>query len=116
MYATQFGFDRETENLKDYITFHFHTYDREYNEVGTVDEYLSKAFVTRSERQMQISNNLSFGFGGEYKYDWGEFENRGSYAASTKGNIDNKSIFSNIGFKPQENTVVSLYGLSLIHI
>ena len=115
MYATQFGFDHETENLKDYITFHFHTYDREYNEVGTVDEYLSKAFVTRSERQMQISNNLSFGFGGEYKYDWGEFENRGSYAASTKGNIDNKSIFSNIGFKPQENTVVSLYGRSDHH-
>ena len=115
MYAAQFGFDRQKENLKDYITFHFHTYDREYNEVGTIDEYLSKTFVTRTERQMQINNNFSFGFGGEYKYDWGEFENRGSYAASTKGNVDNKSIFSNVGFKPYENTIVSLHGRSDHH-
>ncbi len=115
MYATQFGFDHEKENLKDYITFHFHTYDRKYNESGTIDEYLSKTFTTRTERQMEISDNLSFGFGGEYKYDWGEFENRGSYAASTKGNVHNKGVFSNIGFKPYENTVISLYGRSDEH-
>ena len=115
MYAAQLGFDHIKENLKDYITFHFHSYDREYNEKGTIDEYLSKSFTTRTERQIQISNNLSFGLGGEYKYDWGEFENRGSYEASTKGNVDNKSIFSNIGFKPSKNTILSLYGRSDNH-
>lgn len=115
MYAAQFGFDHQKKNLKDYITFHFHTYDREYDESGTIDEYLSKAFVTRSERQMQFNENISFGIGGEYKYDWGEFENRGSYAASTKGNVSNKSIFSNLGFKLHENTIVSLYGRSDEH-
>ena len=115
MYATQFGLDHQKENLKDYITFHFHTYDRKYDEAGTIDEYLSKSFTTRTERQMQLNNKLSFGIGGEYKYDWGEFENRGSYEASTKGNVDNKSIFSNVGFKPYENTIISLYGRSDHH-
>jgi len=115
MYAAQFGFDHQKESVKDYITFHFHTYDREYNEAGTIDEYLSKAFVSRTERQIHFNDNLSFSFGGEYKYDWGEFENRGSYTASTKGNVHNKSVFSNIGFKPYQNTVVSLYGRSDEH-
>ncbi len=115
MYAAQFGFDHQKKNLKDYITFHFHTYDREYDDSGTVDEYLSKSFVTRSERQIQLNKNISFGIGGEYKYDWGEFENRGSYKASTKGNVDNKSIFSNLGFKLHENTIISLYGRSDEH-
>jgi len=115
MYTTQFGFDHQKENLKDYITFHFHTYDREYNEDGTIDEYLSRSFVTRTERQMSFSDNLSFSFGGEYKYDWGGFENRGSYAASTKGNVYNKGVFSNLGFKPHKNTVISLYGRSDEH-
>ena len=92
MYATQFGFDRIKKNLEDYITFHFHKYDREYNEEGTIDEYLSNAFVTRAERKIQFSDNLSFGFGGEYKYNWGEFENRGSYTASTEGNTYNTGL------------------------
>ena len=70
---------------------------------------MSKAFTTRTERQIKFNEYLSFGIGGEYKYDWGEFENRGSYAASTKGNVDNKSLFSNLGFKPNDNTIISLY-------
>mgnify|MGYP003952138067 CR=1 FL=1 len=116
MYAAQLGFDHQKENLKDYITFHFHTYDREYNEEGTIDEYLSKSFMTRSERQIQLNEKISLGFGGEYKYDWGEFENRGSsYSASTKGNVDNKSLFSNLGFKIHDNTRISLYGRSDKH-
>ena len=109
MYAAQFGLDHQKKDLKDYVTFHFHTYDREYDEDGTIDEYLSKAFTTRTERQIKFNEYLSFGIGGEYKYDWGEFENRGSYAASTKGNVDNKSLFSNLGFKPNDNTIISLY-------
>ena len=64
---------------------------------------------------MQLTNNFSFSFGGEYKYDWGEFENRGSYSASTKGNVYNQGIYSNIGFKPYENTTISLYGRSDQH-
>ena len=115
MYAAQFGFDRHQKDLKDYVTFHFHQYDREYDEAGVIDEYLSNALVARAERKMQFSNNFSFGLGGEFKHDWGEFQNRGSYSASTKGNVNNTSVFSNIGFKPFENTTIALYGRSDEH-
>ena len=115
MYAAQFGFDHIKKDLKDYITFHFHQYDREYNEGGVIDDYLSNAFFTRSERKFKLNDKLSLGFGGEYKYDWGEFENRGSYNASTKGNTYNTGIFSNIGFKPLKNTTLSFFGRSDIH-
>ena len=47
-------------------------------------------------------------FGSEYKYDWGNFENRGSYNASTKGHMKNLGLFSNLGY----NEVV----LSGIHL
>ena len=33
--------------------------------------------------------------GSEYKYDWGYFDNKGSYEASTKGHIDNFSYYGN---------------------
>ena len=36
-----------------------------------------------------MDNQLSFGAGSEYKYDWGYFNNNGSYQASTKGHSDN---------------------------
>jgi len=115
MYATQFGLDRYKKNLKDYITFHFNKYNREYNENGIIDTYLSNAFAVRGERQIQLTENFSTGFGTEYKYDWGEFENRGSYSASTKGYIYNSGFFSNIGFKPYKNTIISLYARSDDH-
>jgi len=115
MYAAQFGFDRHKQDLEDYLTIHFHKYDREYDEAGTLDEYLSNAFIARAERKMQLTNNFSFGLGGEFKHDWGEFQNRGSYSASTKGNVNNTSVFSNIGFKPFENTTIALYGRSDEH-
>ncbi len=110
MYVTQFSFDRYKKNIKDYITFHFHKYDREYDELGIIDEYLSNTFVTRTERKIKFSDILSFGIGGEYKYDWGEFDNRGSYTASTKGHIYNTGFFSNLGFKPYKDTTISFYG------
>ena len=115
MYVAQFGFDHIKKNLKDYLTFHFHQYDRKYNEGGVIDNYLSNAFFTRSERKIQLDDRLSLGFGGEYKYDWGKFENRGSYTASTKGHAYNTGIFSNVGFKPLKNTTFSVFGRSDIH-
>ena len=33
--------------------------------------------------------------GSEYKYDWGSFDNKGSYSASTKGHVDNLAIYFN---------------------
>ena len=102
MYGAQIGLDYQRKNTEDSIILHYHKYDREYREAGTVDEYGSNAYTLRGERKTQLGDKISYGFGGEYKYDWGEFENKGSYSSSTKGHTDNKGLFSNIGFKPCE--------------
>lgn len=110
MYALQVGLDRISQNTEDSIIFHYHNYDREYEEAGVIDEYYSEAFTLRAEREVLLTNKLSFGYGGEYKYDWGSFENRGSYTASTKGHVDDSALFGNIGYKFSEDTILSLYG------
>ena len=56
-----------------------------------------------------MSDYLSLGLGSEYKYDWGYFDNNGSYSASTKGNIDNLAIYSNLGMNIFENTNLSIF-------
>ena len=110
MYVTQFGLDRKEENIEDTLKFHLNKYDRKYREAGTLDEYESNAFALRGERKIKLSDKLSLGFGLEHKYDWGEFINRGSsYSSSTKGNVYDNSAFTNIGFKPFNNTVASIY-------
>ena len=110
MYATQFSLDRKEENIEDILKFHLNKYDRKYREAGTLDEYESNAFALRGERKIKLSDKLSLGFGLEHKYDWGEFINRGSsYSSSTKGNVYDNSAFTNIGFKPFNNTVASIY-------
>lgn len=109
MYAFQFGFDRKNKNLNDYITFHYNAYDRDYNESGVIDEYISRSYLVKTERQVNVDEKISYGLGTEYKYDIGEFQNRGSYAASTKGNIYNSSIFANLGLRPFKQTYVSYF-------
>ena len=56
-----------------------------------------------------INSNLSFGVGSEYKYDWGNFENNGSYEASTKGHTDNFSYYGNLGFNIYRNSNISFF-------
>ena len=45
-----------------------------------------------------INQNISYGVGSEYKYDWGYFNNNGSYEASTKGHSDNLAVYGNLGW------------------
>ena len=110
MIATQFGLDYLTKKTKNFITFHYHNYDRDYENDGYLDEYESNSFTLRGESEIKYNEKLSYGFGGEYKHDWGEFENRGSYSASTKGYVDNTAVFANLGYKVLEDTTVSFYG------
>ena len=110
MYALQTTLNHKSKKSDDVITFHYHNYDREYFNSGVEDEYDSESFVVRGERKIApINNNFSFGYGTEYKYDWGAFENRGSYAASTKGHMKDFALFGNFGFKITENSVLSYY-------
>jgi len=115
MLATQLNLDFFQKNIQDSVNLHYHMYDREYNEDGILDEYYSKAVTLRGERKFNYKRNFSFGLGSEYKYDWGKFENRGSYSASTKGHIDNSAIFANIGYEFLKDTTLSIYGRSDKH-
>ena len=110
MHAFQAGLNRVYENKKDSLIFHYHTYDRDYKNSGYLDEYNSESLTIKGEREINSYENLSFGFGSEYKYDWGKFENRGSYKQSLKGHITNLGIFANTGYKLSDDTTLSLYG------
>ena len=57
-----------------------------------------------------MDNQFSFGAGSEYKYDWGYFNNNGSYQASTKGHSDNISIYTNFGWNIFDKFNLSLFG------
>ncbi len=110
MYALQSGFEQKSKNSDGSITFHYHNYDREYNDSSFLDEYYSESVVFKADRNKTINSKLSIGYGSEYKYDWGSFENRGSYSASTKGHMKNLGLFVNTGYNINENQIFSLYG------
>ena len=109
MYALQSGLEHKTKNSESDLKIHYHKYDREYANNGFLDEYYSESIVLRGERNFEKNSSVSFGYGGEYKYDWGNFENRGSYNASAKGHMENTGLFSNLGYKLNKNQILSLY-------
>ena len=110
MYALQSILEHKTKNSENNLIFHYHNYDRGYRNAGYLDEYDSESLVIKGERTIEKNDKISFGFGSEYKYDWGAFENRGSYTASTKGHMKNLAFFANAGFKINENQILSIYG------
>ena len=115
MYTFQTGLHYKTQNTENLLTLHYHNYDREYENAGVLDEYDSESLVFKGERKIELTDKFSFGYGTEYKYDWGAFENRGSYTASTKGHMKDLGIFSNTGYKVTENSILSFYGRSDHH-
>jgi vitamin B12 transporter len=110
MHAFQSGFEHKSKNSDDNFIFHYHNYDREYHNAGYLDEYDSESLVVKADRSVKMNNKLSFGYGSEYKYDWGAFENRGSYTASTKGHMKNLGLFANAGYRINNNQLLSIYG------
>ena len=115
MYTLQTGLEHISKKSENNLIFHYHNYDREYENSGVLDEYDSESLVVKGERKIKSTNKLSFGYGSEYKYDWGAFENRGSYTASTKGHMKDFGIFGNAGYKFNENLILSIYGRSDDH-
>ena len=115
MYALQSGLEHKSINSESGLIFHYHNYDREYDNDTYLDEYDSESFVVKGEQSIKLNNKTSFGYGSEYKYDWGAFENRGSYTASTKGHMKDLGVFVNAGYKINENQILSIYGRSDDH-
>ena len=102
MHALQSSLEYKTKNSYNNLIFHYHNYDRDYENGGYLDEYYSETIVAKAESKINASDKLSFGYGSEYKYDWGNFENRGSYSASTKGHVKDFGFFTNVGYKFNE--------------
>ena len=108
MYAIQAGFERLTNNTFDNLIFHYHNYDRRYNEQGTVNKYYSESITTKAERDVTINNKLSYGYGAEYKYDWGNYKTL-TFSSQTKGHLKNIGTFVNSGYKFNDNQFLSLH-------
>ena len=68
-----------------------------------------ESFAAKAERDVTFNEKLSFGYGAEYKYDWGQFDNNGSYQASTKGHVDNLSIYGNLGWNIFDGSNMSFF-------
>ena len=92
------------------IILYYTKYDREYDENGTIDTYYSDMFGSKYQYSNLLNQNVSYSVGADYAYNWGKFNNNGSYTASTKGNNDNLGLFTNAGIKISDNTRLSLFG------
>ena len=85
-----------------------HVHDR-YYDTAVKNKYYSKSFNLKGERKIEMSDNLSFGFGGDYNYTEGDFKLHGSWGSSADGNMDNKGLFSNVGYKIDDDTEISVH-------
>jgi len=109
MYAIQTGIERKTNNSMDNLMFHYHNYDRKYFVQGKKDKYYSESLVAKAERDVVFDNKFSYGFGSEYKYDWGHYQTT-TFSSHTRGHLSNFGIFANAGYKLSENQILSLHG------
>jgi vitamin B12 transporter len=109
MYAIQTGFERKTNNSLDNLMFHYHNYDRKYYVRGNKDKYYSESLVAKAEREVVVDNKLSYGYGSEYKYDWGHYQTT-TFSSQTRGHLGNFGIFTNVGYKFDENRILSFHG------
>ena len=80
MYIFQTGISKLSKSSENLLTFHFHHYDREYDESGYFDEYDSETALIKVERRVTPVKEFSYGFGAEYKYDSGSFTDNGSWS------------------------------------
>ena len=109
MYALQTGIERKTVNSLDNLMFHYHNYDRKYYVQGKKDKYYSESLVAKAERDVVVDKKFSYGFGSEYKYDWGHYLTK-TFASHTRGHLSNLGVFVNAGYKLNENQVLSFHG------
>ena len=109
MLTSQFGLTKTTKDTEEDLVIYYNNYDREYNEKNIIDYYNSEAFGVKYDKSGFILNNLSYGYGSNYRYDWGEFDNNGSSNSSTKGNYDNLSLYGNIGWNFFDDTSLSFF-------
>ncbi len=111
----QFGLEKLDRNKKQNYNFFYNIYDREYDERSIIDKYESEVIGVNYDYSKLINENISLGFGSQYNYNWGHFDNKGSYQASTKGHFDNLAFYSNIGLNIFDKSNISLFARSDNH-
>ena len=79
MASFQFGLQNSIYDKKNDYVIYYNTYDREYDERGIIDTYDSNVIGAKYNFSNNFNDEISFGFGSEYKYEWGYFDNNGSY-------------------------------------
>ena len=109
MYAFQTGLESIGTNSKKSAIFHYHNYDRKYQEQGKKDKYYSESLVTKGEGEFVLNENFSYGVGLEYKYDWGNYSTT-TFTSQTRGHVSNLGLFANIGYLINENQILSIHG------
>ncbi len=115
MSSIQFGLENKIEKKEENYVFYYNFYDREYDERGTIDKYESEVLGVKYDSSNNLNDKISIGTGYEYKYDWGYFDNNGSYEATTKGHSDNLAVYGNLGWNIIENSNISFFGRSDKH-
>ncbi len=103
LYAFQSTLESRKENIEDKFTSHIHVHDR-YYDTAVKNKYYSQSVTLKGERKLNISDNLSLGFGSDYNYMKGDFKIHGSWGSSAKGHTDNLGIYSNFGMKINDST------------
>ena len=114
MYALQTGVEKKTEKSLTNLVLHYHNYDRKYYVQGLKDKYYSESLVAKAESNLVFNNKFSYGFGSEYKYDWGHYQTT-TFASQTRGHLSNLGFFTNAGYKFNENQILSFHGRSDDH-
>ena len=108
MYAFQSSIENRENTKEDKLTSHVHVFDRVYDEAEK-NKYYSQSYTLKGERKVKISEDLSYGFGSDYNYNKGDFKVHGSYGSSAKGHSDNLGVFSNVGYKLNDTTILSAH-------
>jgi len=104
------GFEDSSKANDQKYVFYYNIYNREYDERGTIDTYESEVIGLKYNFSKTLDEKFSFGIGSEYKYDWGYFDNNGSYQAETKGHSDNISLYGNFGYNIYDQLNFSFFG------
>ena len=108
MYALQSSLEKRENGKQDLFTAHVHVYDRVYDEAEK-NKYYSQSYTLKAQRILNLSENLSYGFGSDYNYNKGDFQVYGSYGSSAEGHSDDLGIFSNFGYKINDTTILSAH-------
>ena len=108
MYAFQSRIENKKENLEDNFTAHVHVHDR-YYDTAVKNKYYSQSYLLKGERKLNLSDNISLGFGGDYNYNKGDFQVKGNWGSSAKGHADNLGVYSNLGYEINDNTILSAH-------